>query len=84
MTRFIKVSGADHLVVLNIAQIVLMTPVNPPQRGLMTCIATTNSNEDCWCQESIGDILRAMQSQAPSESGIDIIDVAEWAKYHSK
>lgn len=82
MTRFIKVSGTDKSIVLNIDHIVIMVPVD--HKSLMTSIATSNPNEDCWCRETISDIVTAMQSQPASESGVDVIDVAEWAKYHSK
>lgn len=82
MTRFIKVSGLDQPMVINVGHIVLMVPIVPPNNGQMTSIET--SSAECYCRESIGDIVRAVQSQAPSESGVDVIDVTEWAKYHSK
>lgn len=85
--RFIYITGRDVRYVIGLEQIVNMVPVESPIAGgkvLRTCIATTNPNEECWAQETLEEILRAIQSQEPHASGTDVIDVANWVKYHAK
>lgn len=86
--RFLYVTGRDVSFVVALEQIVNMVPTDFPIAGghrLRTIIATTNPNEDnCWCRESLEEILRAVQSQEPHASGTDVIDVANWIKYHAK
>jgi hypothetical protein len=61
----------------------------------VTTLYRTVINKESWTfvadihgsrlvKETPEDILRAVQAQEPHASGTDVIDVAQWTKYHEK